>query len=63
MPQYVHMNCNPDSGFKIKYTYCVRSMLMMKLKLAKVKTSDEASVAENGTVSGEDVDQVRKVLK
>ena len=47
LPYYVKMDQKLDSGWKVQDTCCGSSMVMLKLKLMKVKTSDEVYVAEN----------------
>ena len=63
LSQYVHMDRNPDTGYKIQDTCCGSSMVMLNLKLVKVNTADEASSTSNGTAPSGDVNHGTKVLK
>ena len=48
LPHYVQMDHKPGAGFEIQDTSCVRSMVVMKLKLVNSNTEDESYVASNG---------------
>ena len=63
MTHYVHMDCNPDYGYKIQYTCCVRIMVIPMLKLVKGKAEYEAATTENGNASSEYDKYVKAVLK
>ena len=62
-PHYVQMDCKPDAGCKIQDNCYGRSMVMMKLKLAKGKTADKEDDSANGTSPYGDVNHGIKVLK
>ena len=51
MPQYVQMYHKPDACFEIQDTFCGRIIVMLKLKLVKGKTADEADATSNGTAT------------
>ena len=53
-PHYVNMDWNPDSGWKIQDTWCVRSTVILKLILVNSNTADEYSADENGTAPSKD---------
>ena len=57
------MDCNPDSGLKIKDTSCRRNMVILNLNLARVNTEDEAAVATNGTAPAGYFNHGTKLLK
>ena len=44
----MHMDKNPDAGWKINYTWCGISMVMLKLEMENGKTTDRESAATNG---------------
>ena len=48
LPNYMHMDKNPDAGWKINYTWCGISMVMLKLELENGKTTDRETTAANG---------------
>ena len=45
----MHMDHNPDSGWKINDTWCGIIMVMLKLDLENGKTIDREEAAANGT--------------
>ena len=63
MSHYVQMDFKPYSGCKIQDTSSGRIMAMMKFKLVKGNTADEAYVAENKIVHAGDMNHGTKLIK
>ena len=57
------MDHNPDSGCKIKDTFCASIMVNMQSELVKGKTSDEAFATENDSEPDGDVNHGKKSIK
>ena len=49
MRHHVQIYCKTYSDYKIQDTLCGRSMVLMKLKLVRVNTKDEADATANVT--------------
>ena len=63
LTHYVQMYCKPYNGCKIQGSCCGKSMMILKLKLVKGKTVDEADIASNLTAPYEYLKHVTTVLK
>ena len=57
------MDHNPDSGCKIKDTFCASIMVNMQSELVKGKTSDEEFATENDSEPDGDVNHGKKSIK
>ena len=63
LSHYVHMYHKTGAGCEIHDTCCVRIMVILKLKLVKGNTEDEASSTKNVTAPDDDENHGTTVLK